>query len=359
MLTPILGMDTDRLRALAEDEGESAYRGNQIAQWVYLRHARALADMSNLPQALRASLSQKYDVGRSQIVASQQSADGTVKLLLALADGARVETVGLPYEDRCSCCLSTQVGCRMGCVFCATGRSGYTRDLTAGEMVDQVLTVQEAVAEHTLPGTSHIPRVDHVTFMGMGEPLLNYDATVRALRLLNREVGISARNLTVSTIGFVPGIARLAQEGLPITLAVSLHAATDDLRRKLVPGAAKWTVSEIIEACHQYVLQTGRRVTFEYCLLDGINNMESEAHALVKLLRGLNCHVNLIPHNPVSGLAFRASPPERTRAFYEILDRAGIQVTQRVQRGADIDAACGQLRRRNAETVLNGSTRSF
>jgi len=182
--------------------------------------------------------------------------------------------------------------------------------------------------------------------MGMGEPLLNYEATLKAIQLLNSELGISMRHLTVSTVGFVPGIRKLAQEKLPITLAVSLHAATDDLRRQLIPGMTKWDVTEIVDACREYFQQTGRRITFEYCLLGGVNDGAAEAHELVRVLHGLNCHVNLIPYNPSTGLAFCAPLRKRVLAFREILESANIQVTQRVQRGSDIDAACGQLRQR-------------
>ncbi|MCS6861741.1 MAG: 23S rRNA (adenine(2503)-C(2))-methyltransferase RlmN, partial [Abditibacteriales bacterium] len=264
------------------------------------------------------------------------SRDGTVKLLLKLRDGETIETVGLPYDDRLSCCVSSQVGCPMRCAFCATGLSGYTRNLTAGEIVEQVLTVNDILAA----------RVNHVVFMGMGEPLLNVDNVLKAVRLLNKEVGIAMRQLTVSTVGIVPGIRRLADEKLQLTLAVSLHAPTDDLRAQLIPTMRKWGVQDIIAACRQYVATTGRRVTFEYVLLAGVNDHPAQARALARLLRGLICHVNLIPFNPVAEVDHRAPTPERVRAFREVLERAGISVTQRVQRGADIDAACGQLRRK-------------
>lgn len=345
MSITLLGLNIDELRTLAQAEGEPAYRGNQLAEWLYRRRAHAFADMTNLPESLRERLARKYDVGCPRISTIQHSRDGTVKLLLAMPDGATVETVGMPYAGRSSCCISTQVGCRIECIFCATGLSGYTRDLTAGEIVAQVLAVQEAVSAHA-PDEAGGVRVDHVTVMGMGEPLLNYAATVKAVRLLGNESGISLRHITVSTSGYVLGIRRLAREKLPITLAVSLHAATDDLRRKLIPGMTRWRVADIIDACRHYVAQTGRRVTFEYCLLDGVNDRDADARQLVIVLRGLNCHVNLIPYNPVPGLDFNSSSPKRVRAFRNILNGAGIQVTQRVQRGADIDAACGQLRRR-------------
>jgi 23S rRNA (adenine2503-C2)-methyltransferase len=348
----------DELCAVAQEAGAPAYRGKQIAEWVYQHGARTFEEMRNIPEKLRSDLSKEYAVGRSETVAVQRSRDGTIKLLLELkqktksqrpkiqqknqkldtreTSGDLVETVGLPYADRFSCCLSTQVGCPVGCVFCATGLGGFSRNLTAGEIVDQVLAVQEAART----------RVDHVVFMGTGEPLLNYEATVKAMRLLNNELGIAMRHLTVSTVGYVPGIRRLAQEKMQATLAVSLHAPTDDLRRQLIPGM-KWGLAEIMDACREYLQQTGRRVTFEYCLLDGVNDGSKEAQELAKLLRGMNCHVNLIPYNPVSGLSSYKRPRRSIRAFREILEGAGIRVTQRVQRGPDIDAACGQLKTKN------------
>ena len=346
MVNTLLGLNTDELRALVQRNSEPAHRGNQLAEWVYRHKARTFEEMTNLPDKLRARLSNEYEVGCSQTLTVQHSRDGTIKLLLAMGDGAKVETVGLPYADRFSCCLSTQVGCPVACVFCATGLSGYTRNLTAGEIVGQVLAVEEVARNQQLQIDGHTRCIDHVTFMGIGEPLLNYTATLKAIQLLNSELGISMRHLTVSTVGFVPGIRKLAQEKMQITLAISLHAPTDDLRRQLIPGMTKWNVTEIVDACYEYFQQTGRRITFEYCLLGGVNDGAAEAHELVRVLHGLNCHVNLIPYNPISGLTFCAPPRKHILAFREILDSRGIRVTQRVQRGSDIDAACGQLRQR-------------
>ena len=350
MKQALLGLNTEELGRLAVQEGEPAYRRKQLAEWIYRRYAHAFEEMTDLPVSFRSRLVSKYLVGRAETVVERRSRDGTVKLLLEMADGARVETVGLPYEDRLSCCVSTQVGCAVGCLFCATGLSGYVRNLTAGEIVAQVLAVEETVRnghsqQGLVPDRSN-ERIDHVTFMGMGEPLLNYEATLKALSLLNVEKGIAARNLTVSTSGFVPGILKLAREKLQITLAISLHAASDELRRRLVPGMAKWSIFEILAAVGEYFKQTGRRITFEYCLLNGENDSIEEAQKLAGLLRGLNCHVNLIPYNQVAELGLQASPEKRVRAFRGVLEAAGIQVTQRQERGADIEAACGQLRRR-------------
>jgi 23S rRNA (adenine2503-C2)-methyltransferase len=342
---PLLGLDTRELRAVAVENSASAYRGSQLADWLYRKGARGFQEMTNLPSAFVKCLGERYSVWRSSLVQKRRGADGTFKLLLKLSDGATVETVGLPSSDRFTCCVSTQVGCPVGCLFCATGRSGYERNLTSGEIGDQVLTVDEQQRIY-VPVTAGKHGVDHVTFMGMGEPLLNYDQTMKAVRLLNSEMGIAMRHLTLSTVGYVPGIRKLIAEKLQLTLAVSLHAPTDALRRKLVPGMSAWSVADIVEACRDYVEQTGRRVTFEYCLLRGVNDGVEEVNTLVNLLKGLNCHVNLIPFNPVRGLIFRPPSAERVQGFRDILESKGIPVTQRMQRGPGIDAACGQLRRR-------------
>jgi 23S rRNA (adenine2503-C2)-methyltransferase len=336
MTEALLGRDTGELTLLAQREGEPAYRGRQLVAWIYQRRACSYDDMSDLPAALRARFSQLYAVGCPSQVAKKQSTDGTFKLLLEMRDGARVEAVGLPYEDRFSCCVSTQVGCAVGCLFCATGLSGFVRNLDAGEIVGQVLAVERESGS----------RIDHVTFMGMGEPLMNYDATLKALRLLNVEKGIAARSLTVSTSGYVPGIVKLAREKLQITLAISLHAAHDELRKRLVPGMTRWPISELMAAAREYLGLTNRRLTFEYCMLDGVNDSLDEAKRLTALLRGMNCHINLIPYNRVTDLNLKPSSDQQVKAFRQVLSDAGIQVTQRQEKGADIDAACGQLRRR-------------
>ena len=341
----LFGLDNDELRSLAQEEGELPYRGSQIAEWIYRFRARTFDDMSSLPATLRARLAQKYEIGRPKIAAMQQSKDGTIKLLLEMHDGTKIETVGLPYADRYSYCLSTQVGCPIGCVFCASGQSGFVRNLRPREIVEQVLTVQEIMQSGIIPSNSRSHRVDHVTIMGMGEPLLNYESTIKAIRLLNNEIGIGIRHITISTVGIIPGVLNLARENLQITLAVSLHAPNDELRWQLIPGIRKWSITKIINASREYTRLTGRRVSFEYCMLDGLNDGATEARQLGRLLGGLSCHVNLIRYNPVPSLPFRASSQVRVRIFREILRYAGIQVTQRVQRGVDINAACGQLRR--------------
>jgi len=347
----LIGLNTAEIREIVQEEGEPAYRGSQIAEWIYRHGTRTFDDMRNLPAGLRTKLAEKYEVGRVKTVTARYSKDGTFKLLLEMEDGARIETVGLPYADRFSCCLSTQAGCPIGCAFCASGQGGFIRNLTAGEIVGQVLSVQEAVQTGEVPDISPEQRVDHVTIMGTGEPLMNYDATVKAVHLMNEEMGIGIRHITVSTSGYVPGILKLAGEEMQVTLAVSLHAPTDELRKKLTPGMAAWSLAEIIDASREYVNRTGRRVTFEYCMMEGVNDGEAQARELAGLLAGLNCHVNLIRYNPVPGLPFLPSSRDRVRAFRAMLEEAGIQITQRMQRGADIDAACGQLRRSAGEKL--------
>ncbi|OGN89085.1 MAG: 23S rRNA (adenine(2503)-C(2))-methyltransferase [Chloroflexi bacterium RBG_13_46_14] len=340
----LLGLNTSELHRLILEEGEFPYRSSQLAEWLYRHGARTFDDMSSLPAILLARLAQKYKIGRSKIAAMKQSRDGSIKLLLEMSDGTKIETVGLPYADRFSCCLSTQVGCPTGCIFCASGQDGLIRNLEPGEIVEQVLTVNEMVESGVIHVSSHKSRIDHVVFMGTGEPLLNYESTIKAVRLMNSEMRIGARNITVSTIGIVPGILKLAKEKLQITLAVSLHAPNDKLRKRLIPGMTRWSINEIMDASSDYIQQTGRRVTFEYCMLDKINDGVAEARELAKILRSMNCHLNLIRYNPVSNLPFRISARTREKIFREILNSAGIQVTQRLQRGVDIDAACGQLR---------------
>ncbi|MSP79079.1 MAG: 23S rRNA (adenine(2503)-C(2))-methyltransferase RlmN [Dehalococcoidia bacterium] len=339
---PLLGLNTDELTSLALSHGQPALRGAQLAKWLYTRPVTSFTAMTDISKAFAAELAAVYTLGRSTVAVSQPSQDGSVKMLLQLHDGQRVETVGLPYEDRTSCCVSSQVGCPVRCAFCATGRSGYTRNLTPGEIVDQVLTVQNALRERLGPDQ----RVSNIVFMGMGEPLLNYDNVLKATHLLNKEVGIAMEKMTVSTVGYVPSIRKLAQDNPRVTLAVSLHAPNDMLRRRLIPTMQQWTVQEIAAAAGDYAAVTNRRVTFEYCLLRGENDSLECAEELARLMNGVFAHVNLIPYNTVEGLGYYAPLPEQVYAFKETLERAGVHVTQRVQRGADIDAACGQLRRR-------------
>jgi len=333
-VTTLLGQTTAELEAFCQAAGQPSYRGRQLAAWLYQRAARDVAEMTDLPAAFREQLAADAKPGRSRLSAEQLASDGTRKLLLELSDGALVETVGLPSPDRLSCCVSSQTGCAVGCTFCATGYLGTGRNLTAGEIVDQVLTVGERTGR----------RVSHVVFMGMGEPLLNLDEVLKAVRLLSDEVGMSQRQLTISTVGLPPQIERLAGEELACTLAISLHAADDALRQQLIPTTARrWSVEQILAAARLYAAQTGRRVTYEMVLLAGVNDRPEDARlAAQRLQRGE--HVNLIPFNPIGEASFDRPEGAAIRQFRAVLERAGITVTQRKTRGRDIDGACGQLR---------------
>ncbi len=332
-------MTLEELEELAVELGLPAYRGRQIARWLYPLRATEFVEMTDLPGDLRSRLRDAATITRLRTVARTDAPDGlTSKYLLGLHDGHTVETVVMRYEDgRRTACISTQVGCAMGCRFCATGLAGLSRNLTAGEIVDQVLAVREETGE----------RITHVVFMGMGEPLANYDATLRAVRLLNASygAGIGMRQMTISTVGLVPQIRRLAGERLQLTLALSLHAATDGVREKLVPAGSRWPLSEVIAAAREYASVTGRRVTYEYVLIRGVNDGEEQIRGLTRLLAGARAHVNVIPYNPVPGLTYVRPPHQELHGFAGRLRGAGIGATVRVERGLEIDAACGQLRR--------------
>jgi 23S rRNA (adenine2503-C2)-methyltransferase len=263
----------------------------------------------------------------------------TVKWLWALSDGARVETVLMRYADRATVCVSSQAGCAMGCTFCATGQAGFSRHLTSGEIVEQVVAARRAAAPD---------RVTNVVFMGMGEPLANYDRVWAAVVRLHDDLGLSARHLTLSTVGVVPGIRRLAQESLPVNLAVSLHAAHDDLRNQLIPLNRRYPLALLIEACRQYRAVKGRRLSFEWALITGVNDRPGDAIELADLARPLAAHVNLIPLNPTPGYPVQGSAPGKVRAFRDQLVALGVNATVRRNRGTDIDAACGQLAGRAA-----------
>jgi len=331
----LFGQSRAELSLLCEKLGHPNFRGKQIADWMYRKGTHDISSMTNLPASLRGQLSIETTLTRSEVVRESSSSDGTTKFLLRLSDNETIESVLLPYPDRVSVCVSSQVGCLAGCLFCATAECGLVRNLSSGEIVDQVLTLQER-------GGS---RVTHVVFMGMGEPLLNLKNVLKAIDILNKEVGISMRRLSISTVGITPAIRKLAKMDLQLTLAVSLHAPDDELRRKLIPLAAKFPLNELIQACGDYAEHTKRRITFEYLLLSGINDSPSQAHALAKLLKGMLCHVNLIPYNEVSGKKFKRPSRAAVEAFRLTLQQEGVEVTQRMERGHSVSGACGQLRR--------------
>lgn len=337
-MQPFVGMTIKELEAVAQENGERAYRGKQIGAWIYQRGATSLDAMTDLPLAFRTRLAESYTVGLPETAHRDTAPDETVKYLLRQTDGQTIESVYLPYPDRVSVCLSTQIGCAAGCRFCATAQGGLMRNLTAGEIMGQFLRMQ-ADGER---------RISHVVYMGMGEPLWNYDAVVKSLRLLGNEVGLSLRNLTVSTVGVVPGIRALAKEEMPITLALSLHAPDDETREALIPTARKWKIEEILDACAEYVRNTHRNLTFEYLLIGGVNDSPEQARALASLLksRRLPGNVNLIPFNYVeTPQGFRRPERESVQRFREELEKAGRVATIRMTRGHAISAACGQLRR--------------
>jgi 23S rRNA (adenine2503-C2)-methyltransferase len=295
-------------------------------------------ELTDLPMALRHRLVEDLPPALEQVTESRSDRGETVKYLWRLGDGVLVETVLMHHGDRSTVCVSSQAGCAMGCTFCATGQAGFDRHLTTGEIVEQVVRAARAV-RRTRP-----QRSVNVVFMGMGEPLANYERTWAAVERLHDDVGISARNLTVSTVGVVPGIRRLAGERLPVNLAVSLHAANDALRNELVPLNRRYPLAAVAEACREYFDATRRRVSFEWALIDAVNDRGHDAVELAALARPLRAHVNLIPLNPTPGYATRGSPPERVRAFRDRLRNLGVNATVRRTRGTDIDAACGQLR---------------
>lgn len=336
-IPPLLGADAAELTAWVQQQGQPAYRGKQLHDWIYNKGVRSLADISVFPKQWRENIAD-VNIGRSTIHYRSVAADETVKYLLQLADGQIVETVGIPTEKRLTVCVSTQVGCPMACDFCATGKGGYKRNLERHEIVDQVLTVQEDFQQ----------RVSNIVFMGMGEPLLNTDNVLGAIKSLNQDVGIGQRNITVSTVGIRDRIHQMAQHHLQVTLAVSLHAPNQKLREKLIPSAHHYTLEELLEECREYVEITRRRVTFEYILLSGVNDLPEHALELVQHLRGFQSHVNLIPYNPIQEVDYKRPSRDRIQNFVNVLKRHNIAVSVRYSRGLDADAACGQLRSRKS-----------
>jgi 23S rRNA (adenine2503-C2)-methyltransferase len=334
----LVGKTTKELEALAVEMGLPAFRGRQLAGAFYKRQVRDVNALTELPQATREQLSDKWRVAPCEVRSSSAADDGTVKYLMNLADGEVVEAVFLPYPGRVSVCISSQVGCPMACSFCATGTEGLARNLTAGEIVDQVLLMQSLHPDQ---------RITHVVLMGMGEPLLNYNNVLKTVRLLNEEVGISMRHITVSTVGVVPNILKLAEEDLQLTLAISIHAPNDILRSELVPLNDKYPIARLLDACRTYTEKTRRRITFEYVLLAGVNDTEKEAHQLGRLLKDEPLvSVNTIPYNTTDVEArYKRPTPEATRRFREIVASYGVTITQRQERGHRIAAACGQLKR--------------
>ena len=338
----IKSLTLEELTAEMENLSEKPFRAVQLYQWMHRKLARGYDEMSNIPAALKEKCRVGFQYTALQLLEVQESKnDGTKKYLFALADGNVVETVLMHYKHGNSVCISSQAGCRMGCKFCASTLDGLKRNLLPSEMLDQIYAVTLESGE----------RVSHVVVMGTGEPLDNFDHLLRFITLLTDENGLhlSQRNLTVSTCGIVPKMRKLAQKKLQITLALSLHGATDEKRRELMPIANTYSLAQLMEACAYYFEQTGRRITFEYSLVRQVNDSREDARLLAELIRGLNCHVNLIPVNPIKERHYVQSEKQAVAAFQDRLIKSGINVTVRREMGRDIDGACGQLRRRFLE----------
>jgi 23S rRNA (adenine2503-C2)-methyltransferase len=335
----LLDFSKPELEALLEKWGEPTYRAGQIWRWLYRHMVGTVDEMTNLPKALRWRLAEECHFTPLKTQLTMTAADRmTAKSVFALEDGARIETVLMRYDRRRTLCISTQAGCAMACPFCATGQMGFSRNLTAAEIVAQVLYFARRLMQDQ-------ERVTNVVFMGMGEPLANYTATWQAIRRLNDAGGfnLGARHLTLSTVGLVPAIRRMMREPEQVGLAVSLHAPTDELRSELVPLNRRYPLDMLLQVCRDYVAVTSRRLTFEYALMDGLNDRDEQADQLATLLAGLQCHVNLIPLNPTPNSPFSGSPDERVYAFRDRLRDHGLSTTVRLRRGIDIQAGCGQL----------------
>ena len=342
MSKALLGRSAAELEDWVVSQGQKPFRGRQLHDWLYAKGARSLDDITVLPKAWRSSLQDEgVTIGRLKEVHRSVAADATTKLLLATDDGETIETVGIPTDQRLTVCVSSQVGCPMACRFCATGKDGLQRSLHTHEIVDQVLSVREAMDR----------RPSHIVFMGMGEPLLNSQAVLEAIRCLNDDLGIGQRRITVSTVGVpktLPQLAELALKTLgraQFTLAVSLHAPNQQLREELIPTARAYPYDDLLEDCRHYLAVTGRRVSFEYILLGNLNDRPQHAEELADRVGGFQSHVNLIAYNPIEEEEFQRPSRERIEGFRRVLERRGIAVSLRASRGLDQDAACGQLRR--------------
>jgi len=330
-------LDLSELESTLADRGIERFHARQLYRWIYRRGVTDFNVMTDLGRALRARFSESFAISTPRVVADEQSTDGTRKFVLELTDRKRIESVFIPDTPSMTFCISTQVGCAMGCGFCLTGKMGLVRNLTAGEIAGQVRVLAAATDMLDFPF--------NIVLMGMGEPLHNYDNTMKALRILHAEHGlaISPRRVTLSTVGIVPGLERLAREPLMPNLAVSLHATTDEQRTKLVPPNAKYPLVEILEACRRFPLKKRSRITFEYVMLDGVNDTPDDARRLVKLLSGIKAKVNLIPLNPAPGIPYDRPSDKRVDRFAQVLADRHITVSVRKSRGLDIRAACGQL----------------
>jgi 23S rRNA (adenine2503-C2)-methyltransferase len=349
-MTELTGMTRDELVSWVKELGYPAFRGNQIFRWIH--QGRDFNEMSNLPLSMRVALNETAVAQPISIRLQRVSSlDGTVKFLFALRDGNCIEGVLMQYKYGLTLCISTQVGCRMGCKFCASTLEGLVRNLSAGEMLGEILAVNRWVEEN-----GKIERISHVVLMGSGEPLDNYDQVIRFLKLLKEEDGvrIGLRNVSLSTCGLVPMIYRLADENLPVTLCISLHAPNDEARKRIMPVAEAYSIADILKACRAMIQKNGRRIIFEYALSEGENSSEKDAAELADLLRGMQCHVNLIPLNPVPERGMKGVDEETVARFMKVLEKKHISVTRRREMGDDIEGACGQLRRKTMNDTATG-----
>lgn len=328
----------EELNNWIKEKGQPAFRAKQLYQWMHQKYVSGVSEMTNLPKELRRTIEEDGFVSIKEELRQVSKTDGTIKFLYRLEDGQMIETVFMKYDYGNSICISSQAGCRMGCRFCASTIGGLIRNLSASEMLEQVYATMRATGE----------RISNIVVMGTGEPLDNYDNLVRFIRIISSEEGynISQRNITVSSCGIAPMIRKLADEKFTITFALSLHAPTDEERKQLMPIAYTYSLEEVIDACKYYFDTTGRRITFEYSLVKGQNDNTEQAGKLAKLLKGINCHVNLIPVNPISEREYKRSDENSVEKFKLALEKKSINVTIRRSVGSDIDAACGQLRRK-------------
>jgi 23S rRNA (adenine2503-C2)-methyltransferase len=338
----IFGKDINECEVLMTELGEARYRGKQLYQWLYEKRCEKFDEMTNFSSGLRERLSDKYELFHGRIETKQEDChDGTKKYLIELKDGQYIEAVLMHYEHGASLCVSTQVGCNMGCKFCASTRGGKIRDLSAGEILTQIYLAEK---DENL-------RISNVVIMGIGEPLENYDEVIKFIRIANTGFGIGQRKISLSTCGIIPGIEALAEENLQINLAISLHSVFSERRKQLMPIANRYDLEPLMDACRAYFKKTGRRITYEYALIDGYNDRDEDIAGLIKLLKGSQNHLNLIGLNEVQETPYKESP--RLSYFLGELEKHGINVTMRRKMGRGIDAACGQLRKKRYEDKVS------
>ncbi|NLC87843.1 MAG: 23S rRNA (adenine(2503)-C(2))-methyltransferase RlmN [Clostridiaceae bacterium] len=329
----------EELKEQLKEIGEKPFRAEQIFHWLYIEKVKNFQDMTNLSLSLRGKLIENYTICNFNILKKQESSDGTIKYLFDVLDGNAIETVLMQYHHGKTICVSSQIGCKMGCKFCASTGIPFIRNLTSGEIVEQLLAVEQDIGD----------RISNIVFMGIGEPLDNYDNVIKAIRIINHPNGINigARHISVSTSGLVPKIYDLAKENIPCTLSISLHATNNEKRSNMMPVNNVYKIEELIKACKDYIAATNRRISFEYALAKDSNDNLEDAKELIKLLRGMNAHVNLIPINKIENGEYTKSTNDNIIKFRDYLNEHGIVATIRRELGSDIDAACGQLRRKN------------